>query len=77
MPTDVNRQVTKRRLWQYSYNFASCVEVATIHSLEIPRYMTVQMYAAILAQFLAMWLILEVVLELFPHCEITCQDAAR
>ena len=63
-------------LFVYSYNFASSVEVATIHSLEIPRYMTVQMYVAILAQFLAIWLILEVVLELFPHREITCQDAA-
>jgi hypothetical protein len=29
------------------------------------------MYFAILAQFLTMWLIFEVVLELFPHGEIT------
>ncbi len=58
-------------LFVYSYSLASCLEVATIHSLEIPRYMTVQMYFAILAQFLAMWLIFEVVLELFPQGEIT------
>ena len=55
----------------YSYSLASCLEVATMHSLEIPRYMKVQMYFAILAQFLAMWLIFEVVLELFPQGEIT------
>jgi hypothetical protein len=68
--------LTASVLFVYSYNFASCLEVATIHSLEIPRYMTVQMYLAILAQFLAVWLIFEVVLKLFPHGEITCQDAA-
>jgi len=57
--------LTASVLFVYSYNFASSLEVATIHSLEIPRYMTVQMYVAILAQFLAVWLIFEVVLELF------------
>jgi uncharacterized membrane protein len=65
--------ITASVLFVYSYNFASCLEVATIHSLEIPRYMTVQMYFAILAQFLAVWLIFEVVSELFSHREITCQ----
>ena len=61
-------------LFVYAYGFASCLEVATIHTLQIARYMTVQMYFAILAQFLALWLILEVVLELLPHAQITSQD---
>ena len=68
--------LTASVLFVYTYNFASCLEVATIHSLEIPRYMTVQMYVTILAQFLAVWLIFEVVSQLFPRREITCQDAA-
>jgi hypothetical protein len=63
-------------LFVYSYSLASCLEVATIQSLEIPRYMTVQMYFAILAQFLALWLIVEVVLERLPHAEITSPHAA-
>jgi hypothetical protein len=61
-------------LFVYSYGLASCLEVATIQTLQIARYMTVQMYFAILAQFLAFWLILEVVLELLPHARITCSD---
>ena len=63
-------------LFVYSYSLASCLEVATIHSLENPRYMIVQMYFAILAQFLALWLIFEVVLELFSRAEITSPGAA-
>jgi hypothetical protein len=51
-------------LFVYLYGFASCLEVATIHSLENSRYMTVQMYLAVLAQFLALWLIFEFVSEL-------------
>jgi hypothetical protein len=54
---------------------ASFLEVATIHTLQIPRYMTVQMYFAILAQFLAFWLISEVVLELLPHAQIESPDS--
>jgi len=61
-------------LFAYSYGLASCLEVATIHTLQIARYMTVQMYFAILAQFLAFWLILEVFLELLPHARITSSD---
>jgi hypothetical protein len=63
-------------LFVYSYSLASCLEVATIQSLEIPRYMIVQMYFAILAQFLALWLIVEVVSKRFPHAEITSPHAA-
>jgi len=49
-------------LFVYSYNLANCLEVAVVHSLQSPRYATVQMYFAILAQFLAILLILEVLL---------------
>jgi hypothetical protein len=49
-------------LFVYSYNLASCLEVAIVHSLENPRYSTVQMFVTILAQFLAILLILEVLL---------------
>jgi hypothetical protein len=49
-------------LFMYSYNLANCLEVAVIHSLQNPRYATVQMYFVILAQFLAILLTLEVLL---------------
>jgi hypothetical protein len=49
-------------LFVYSYNLANCLEVAVIHSLQNSRYATVQMYFAILAQFLAILLILEILL---------------
>jgi uncharacterized membrane protein YhaH (DUF805 family) len=49
-------------LFVYSYNLANCLEVAVIHSLQNPRYATVQMYFALLAQFLVILLIVEVLL---------------
>ena len=49
-------------LFVYSYNLANCLEVAVIHSLQNSRYATVQMYFAILGQFLAILLIIEVLL---------------
>ena len=49
-------------LFVYSYNLASCLEVAIVHSLENPRYTSVQMFVTILAQFLTILLILEVLL---------------
>jgi hypothetical protein len=66
----LSRQTLRRRLgwlaalvlFVYSYNLANCLEVAVIHSLQNPRYATVQMYFALLAQFLAILLILEVLL---------------
>jgi hypothetical protein len=41
------------------YNAAACLEVAVVHTLEIRRYLTVQMYLTLLVQFLAVWFILE------------------
>jgi hypothetical protein len=50
-------------LFAYSYNFASCFEVAIVQSLEVGRFVTVQVYCTVLAQFLSIWFILEFLLE--------------
>jgi hypothetical protein len=49
-------------LFTYSYNVANCLEVAVVHCLGNPRYATVQMFFTILAQFLTILLIFEVLL---------------
>lgn len=46
-------------LFVFSYNAAVCLETAILHSLDVPRYSTVQFYFTLLAEFLAMWLLLE------------------
>ena len=51
-------------LFVYSYNLASCLEVAVIQTLQYPRFVTVQMYFSLLAQFFALWFILELALEM-------------
>jgi hypothetical protein len=51
-------------LFGCAYNAAGCLEVAIVNSLEVYRYITVQMYATLLTQFLALWLILEFALDL-------------
>jgi hypothetical protein len=48
----------------YLYNAAACLEVAVIHSLEIRRYITVQMFLTLLTQFFALWFIIEFALEM-------------
>jgi hypothetical protein len=50
-------------LFVYSYNLASCLEVAVIHSLQNPRYLSVQVLFTIFAQFLALWFLIEFVLK--------------
>lgn len=50
-------------LFLYAYNAAACLEVAIINSLEVRRYVTVQMFFTTLAQFFALWLLWEMVLE--------------
>ena len=45
------------------YNAISCLEVAILNSLEIHRYMTVQLFPVIFAQFVALWFVLEFFLE--------------
>jgi len=54
-------------LFGCAYNAASCLEVAIVNSLEVYRYITVQMYSTLLTQFLALWLILEFALDIRQH----------
>lgn len=54
-------------LFGSAYNAASCLEVAIVNSLEVHRYMTVQMYATLLTQLLALWLIFEFALDITQH----------
>jgi hypothetical protein len=51
-------------LFVYVYNAAACLEVAIINLLEVRRYLTVQMFFTIVAQFFALWLVWEMVLEM-------------
>jgi hypothetical protein len=51
-------------LFLYSYNAAACLEVAIVNSLEVRRYLTVQMFFTTVAQFLALWLLCEVAVEM-------------
>lgn len=46
-------------LFVFAYNAAACFEVAILHSLEVVRYTLVQMFFTLLAEFLALWLLLE------------------
>jgi hypothetical protein len=61
-------------LFVYAYNFASCLEVAVIHTLQNPRYVTVQVFFTILAQFLALWFLLEFTLETRARGKISLLD---
>jgi len=58
-------------LFAYAYTMASCLEVAVIASLEVDRKVTVLMFPSILAQFLALWFILEFALEMRSRKNIT------
>lgn len=51
-------------LFLYSYNAAACLEVAVINLLEVRRYLTVQVFFTIAAQFFALWLVWEMALEM-------------
>jgi hypothetical protein len=61
-------------LFVYSYNLANCLEVAVLHSLHDPRYKTVQMFFTILAQFLALWFIVEFALEMRARAKTSVLD---
>jgi hypothetical protein len=66
-------------LFVYSYSFANCLEVAIVHSLENPRYSSVQIYVTILAQFLTILLILEILLgsrALIGHRRISAEHSS-
>jgi hypothetical protein len=51
----------------YLYNVAGCLEVAIVNSLEVRRYLTVQMVFTLFAHFLALWLVIEFVQEKRAH----------
>jgi hypothetical protein len=61
-------------LFGSAYNAASCLEVAIVNSLEVHRYITVQMYATLLTQFLAFWLILEFALDIMQRRDTIAGD---
>jgi len=47
-------------LWlTYSYNFFNCVTIAIVHSLEVTRYVRVQLIFTVFAQCLSIFLLLE------------------
>ena len=52
-------------LLTYWYSFATCFESAALNSLEVYRYMTVQLIFAILAQFLTLLFGLEFLLAMW------------
>jgi hypothetical protein len=51
-------------LFVYSYNAATCLEVAVINSLEGRRYLTVQVFFTLFAQLFAVWLLCEMAFEI-------------
>jgi hypothetical protein len=63
----IRRQFGKRvgllallTLFLFGYNAAACLEVAIIHSMEVPRYSTIQFSFTLLSEILAIWLLFEV-----------------
>jgi hypothetical protein len=46
-------------LFVFSYNAAVCLETAILHSLDVPRYVTIQFYFTVLAEFLAIRFLFE------------------
>jgi hypothetical protein len=48
-------------LFVFSYNAAVCLETAILHSLDVPRYVTIQFYFTVLAEFLALRVLFEAV----------------
>jgi hypothetical protein len=59
----------------YLYNAAACLEVAVIHELDDRRYVTVQMFLTLLAQFFALWFVLEFALEMRARAKSSCSNA--
>jgi hypothetical protein len=59
------RVISRMVVFVYLFSAAVTLEVAVIESLEIRRYLTVQMYPALFAQLLGLWFMLEFVVQLF------------
>ncbi|MFN2621502.1 MAG: hypothetical protein ABR611_01540 [Chthoniobacterales bacterium] len=65
--TDVRKAIgwlTALTLLVFAYNFAACLEVAILQVFDGPRYSTVQFCFTLLAEFLALRLVLEGLLQL-------------
>jgi hypothetical protein len=43
----------------YSYNFGNCLTIAVVHSLEVTRYVRIQLIFTVFAQCLSLYLLLE------------------
>ena len=61
-------------VFMFAFNAICCLEVAIISSLDLRRYMTVQMYSTLLAQLLGFWFVLEMVIQMW---ERRLQDASE
>jgi hypothetical protein len=49
-------------LWLvYSYNFGNCLTIAIVHSLEVVRYVRIQLIYTVFAQFLSIYFTLETI----------------
>ena len=47
-------------LWlTYSYNFGNCLTIAVVHSLEVTRYVRIQLIFTVFAQCLSLYLLME------------------
>jgi hypothetical protein len=54
-------------LFAYSLNFAACLEIAIVQSMEVGRFTTVQLFPTILSQFLGIWFLCEFAAALFKR----------
>ena len=61
-------------VFMFAFNAICCLEVAIISSLDLRRYMTVQMYSTLLAQLLGFWFVLEMVIQMWQR---RLQDASE
>jgi hypothetical protein len=57
------------------YNFGNSLGIAIIHSLEVWRYNTIQLIFAALAQFLAIWFLIEVAIDFLVASDEVRADA--
>jgi hypothetical protein len=56
--------LTGLTLFVFAYNAAACLEVAIIHTFDLARYSTIQFCFTVLAEFLALRLLLEIIVQL-------------
>jgi hypothetical protein len=64
-------------LFVFAYNAAACFETAVLHSLYIPRYGTIQFYFTVLAEFLALRLLLETLFAVAAPVRLRMTNSRR